>query len=474
MPGSWSTFPTSFCAETMLLLTDGRVLCQESATPHWWALTPDVSGSYRYGVWTRVADMPDLTRGPDAPGPNAPHSFASAVLRDGSVFVAGGEDNGSHVGADLLAAQVYDPVANRWRVLSTPDGWSKIGDACCCVLADGRVLLGSITDNAIALYNPEGGRWSPACPKLNKTSNEETWTLLPDGSVLTADCSGHPQTERYFPDRNVWEAVGATPVDLVEDSSNEIGPAILLPDGRVFAIGATANTALYDHETWVAGPQFPSVGQQMIGAKDAPAALLPSGSVLCTGGPVTGKTDDYKPPTYFFEFDPTTNEMTRVSDPPNSNWPPYAGRMLLLPTGQVLFANGSQLVAIYDEEGSPEDVWRPRITSFPSDVVTGMTYQLIGEQLNGLSQAVSYGDDATMATNYPIVRLEYANGIKYCRTANHSSMGVRTGTGYTSVTIPDDAPAGTARLVVIANGIPSAPFTVRIMKRRPLHHTTFA
>ena len=33
--------------------------------------------------------------------------------------------------------------------------------------------------------------------------------------------------------------------NLVETASFEIGPALLLPDGRVFAIVATGNTSLY-------------------------------------------------------------------------------------------------------------------------------------------------------------------------------------------------------------------------------------
>jgi hypothetical protein len=70
MPGTWSPLahqPT-FGAGTMLLLTDGTVMCQNSGTSHWWKLTPDINGNYVNGTWSALAD-----------GPNAPLYFASAV-----------------------------------------------------------------------------------------------------------------------------------------------------------------------------------------------------------------------------------------------------------------------------------------------------------------------------------------------------------------------------------------------------------
>ena len=91
MPGTWSPLnnqPT-FGVGTMLLLTDGTVMAQNSFSPHWWRLTPDITGSYVNGTWSQLAD-----------GPNGPLYYASAVLRDGRVFVAGGEDN-SGGGGDI-------------------------------------------------------------------------------------------------------------------------------------------------------------------------------------------------------------------------------------------------------------------------------------------------------------------------------------------------------------------------------------
>ena len=79
MAGTWQTLinqPT-FGAGTMLLLTDGSVLCHDESnngTSHWHALSPDSTGDYRNGTWRQLAD-----------GPNAPLYFACSVLADGRV-----------------------------------------------------------------------------------------------------------------------------------------------------------------------------------------------------------------------------------------------------------------------------------------------------------------------------------------------------------------------------------------------------
>jgi hypothetical protein len=81
------------------------------------------------------------------------------VLKDGRVFVAGGEYNVvSQV--DLLTAQIYDPVADSWTVLPTPPAWNNIGDASGCVLPDGRVLLGDINSKRTAILDPITKTWS--------------------------------------------------------------------------------------------------------------------------------------------------------------------------------------------------------------------------------------------------------------------------------------------------------------------------
>ena len=117
-----------FSVDTMLLLTDGSVMCHEYETVNWHKLIPDAKGDYVNGTWQTLTPLPA-----DAPvsqgGPaDAPLYYSSAVLKDGRVFVAGGEYNVTSQ-VDLLTAQIYDPVADSWTALPTPAGWNNIGCA---------------------------------------------------------------------------------------------------------------------------------------------------------------------------------------------------------------------------------------------------------------------------------------------------------------------------------------------------------
>jgi len=245
------------------------------------------------------------------------------------------------------------------------------------------------------MYDPSTNTWSAAGAK-DDASSEETWTLLPDETVLTVECQKHPNAEKYLAAADTWVSAGSLPTDLVEPSSIEIGPAFLLPDGRVFAVGATPHTAVYSPPpianmpgVWVAGPDFPTdENGNNLGAKDAPGCLLPNGKVLCAVGPVTGVSGAYLGPTMFFEFDPSPLTLERTSDPPNANGVPFTGRMMILPTGEVLFAAGTPAIYAYTADGDPDPAWRPYITDCPPRLRQLSVFKLEGRQLNGLSQAV--------------------------------------------------------------------------------------
>ena len=460
MPGSWQplTNQPTFNASTMLLLTDGTVMCQEANGTAWWRLTPDEWGDYANGTWSPLAPMID-----------ARLYYASAVLADGRVFVAGGEYHGGTVGVDWNRVEIYDPLADAWQPASTP-GWTHIGDAPCCVLPDGRVLLGSIDDTRTAIYDPETGTWAPGATKADPSS-EEGFTLLPDGTVLAPEDSNPPYAEKYLISAGTWVSAGQTPVSLIETTESiEIGPCLLRPDGTAFQVGGNGHTAVYqpDHDpaapgTWTAGPDFPdSSPGTPLKANDAPGCVLPNGHVLCVAG-TAPNSGGYAENGQFFEFDGKL--LDPAPAPANAAGNVYDGRMLLLPTGQVLFSAASPAAEIYTPVGEADDEWRPVITEHPRLLEPGHTYRIRGERFNGMTQAVAYGDDATMATNYPLIRLISEDGrVHYCRTSGHSTMAVATGHRHvhTSFTVPAGLLPGRYDLRVVANGIASREAEVRV------------
>ena len=291
---------------------------------------------------------------------------------------------------------------------------------------------------------------------------------------------GDTGAERYNPVTQTWSATGSTPFSLVSNTGNvhivpEMGPQILRPNGTVIAFGSNPNLTAYYNTSginagqWTAGPA--SSGD----IADGPASLLPSGNVL-----VGFEASFFTNPTSYYEYDGTN--LNPVTNPPNAGSDPtFVTTMLLLPTGQVLFTDLSGDVELYTSTFAPprpytySAAWRPTITSAPTNLGLGTTYPLSGTQLNGLSQASAYGDDATMATNYPLVTITN-NGsghVFYSRTHDHSTMGVATGgaTVSTNFDVPPVMETGASTLVVIADGIPSLPYSVNVAPGTTLTYT---
>jgi hypothetical protein len=267
-----------------------------------------------------------------------------------------------------------------------------------------------------------------------------------------------------------------------------MGPAILRPDGSVFQAGADSHTAIFGSgHGWIAGPDYPvddSHNQLVI--EDGPAALLPNGNVLmmASPGPHQGNT-----PATFLELTPAP-QNTLVEVPGVS----YAGslssndgQMLLLPTGQVLliphFLSSETHLGIYTPANPRFDFsWRPTVTavngkSCPATVFSQCSLvvhntsvnTVEGLGFNGMSQGAAFGDEYQSATNYPLVRLTEPQRVcthdcsppkvYYCRTHDHSYMGVATGDlpVYTKFDCPGVPNGQYYRMEVVANGIAGSP-----------------
>ena len=173
-------------------------------------------------------------------------------------------------------------------------------------------------------------------------------------------------------------------------------------------------------------------------------------------------------PTYFFEYDYIADTFTQVK----AIIPSYGGdslansgvancKFLDLPDGNVLVSIDGALTSrryyIYSPGSGPIAAGKPTIDNITTTNCTD--YMITGKLFNGISEGASFGDDAQMATNYPIVRLTDSTNVYYARTTSWNRIGaVMTDsledTAY--FTLPS-MPNGTYSLVVVANGNPSNP-----------------
>ena len=437
--GTWTQLTNSPPGgpNVMLLLTDGSVMVQAAIGTGWYQLQPDSQGSYLNGSWSALPSMH-----------NTRQYFSLQVLKDGRVFVAGGE-----IGTGGKTAEVYDPVTNTWTL--TPPSGQTFDDSISELLGDGRVMVAPVVPtigNGTVIYDPVANTWSTG-PTCMRSQDEVPWVKLPDGSILCVD--GNSQSERYIPALNQWVADSNTPVNLW--SNGETGCGHMLANGKAFFRGYT-HTALYTPSgtsapgTWSTGPNVP--GGQNCG--DSPGAVMTNGNVLFVAG-----ADFLTGPTSFFEYDATANRITQISGPTGmtSDNAPFSMKMLTLPDGSVLVNVGDALYE-YVPAGTAVTTFQPTIANITFNA--DGSYHLTGTNLNGFTEGAAYGDDFQMASNYPIVTLsDGAGNVHFARTFNWSSTALQTGTTVqsTDFALPQDAPNGTYTLAVIASGLSSAPVT---------------
>ena len=118
--------------------------------------------------------------------------------------------------------------------------------------------------------------------------------------------------------------------------------------------------------------------------------------------------------------------------------PSYTDRFLMLPNGQALFtAGGTSQLYVYTGTGPVISSSTPSIAAIFHN--WGNSYTLLGSALNGASQGATYGDDAEMDTNYPIVSVATNIGTTYfARTTNWNTtgVGVTNGSSVVSFSLP--------------------------------------
>ena len=425
-----------------LVLGDGSVMCANGGTS-WYRLAPNSAGSYINGTWTQLASM-HYSR----------LFFSSDVLTNGFVYVAGGEYGGG-------PAELYNPLANTWTVIKPPS--ENFSDAPSKILPNGNVLQ-SDSQSSYYIYNAlsnimmAGG----SCEDMNETC----WVRMPNDNILAV--TGYSTTsEHYVPSLNAWYTDNTVPVEVF-GYGGELGPAFALPNGKVFQVGATVNTAIYTPGstltaagTWVAGPQM-IFGTNGLGGVDAPGAEMITGNVLVCIGPTNG----FSSPCSFYEYNYISNNFTQENAPGGGTTfgasAPFGTSMLCLPDGTVLFfsGQGSTALYVYTPSGAPLAAGKPSISSIAQNA--DGSFLLTGVGLNGITGGAAYGDDWQMDTSYPLVRMTNSSTsiTYYARTYNWSSTTIQNPNPVTTdFVLPTNLPAGTYSLVASVMGNTSSPYT---------------
>ena len=204
----------------MLLLEDGRVMVSV-VSDSGDSTSPSSPSTNEFTILDPVSGIWERT---------SPNEFFNSqrlfLLKDGRVMSLGSVDPYAH-------AEVYDPAADTWTVLSSLDPFDHREYA--IQLSDGRLL--AIGQRSL-VYDPAADVWTPVAD-MAQARIGATLTLLSDGRVLVAggkDPDGIQQgqfstTEIFDPATELW-----TPgPSLSEPRSGH--SATLLPDGRVMFAG---------------------------------------------------------------------------------------------------------------------------------------------------------------------------------------------------------------------------------------------
>jgi hypothetical protein len=363
-------------------------------------------------------------------------------------------------------AEVYDPSEDRWTSISPADGSAhgtlpllssvalgyELGPS--LRLQDGRALVIGANQHT-ALYTPSTNTWAPGADMLGTLSNRY--------GTINALFGADDAPAALMPNGHVLLAADAGP-NPIESSGN-----ISKGSNVITHIPSTAGLQLFWGVAQANGQTTAISVGTYITSIDSPTQIHISNAATANSTDldlVFGGL--FSNPTRLFDFDPIAETISPVSPPiPDPNLafiPAFITRMLVLPTGQVLFNDGaSNQLWVYTGEGSPKSALRPVVSKIEySDGI----FTLAGKQLNGPSDGSAYGDDAQSNENYPIVRLLAADGeVFYCRTTNWTSIGVGPGTESVDFTLNSKVKPGLYALIVSGSGISSFPVLLEITAR---------
>jgi hypothetical protein len=408
---------------------------------------------------------------------------AMVVLPDGRPFIAGGTLQYDPF-YGLPMASAFDPATNsfgnmanmaygRWYPTST-------------VLGDGTVMTFSgldtngLTTNTVEIFNPSTGMWSIPYSASWKPSLYPRLHLLPDGDVFY---SGPSPTSAIF---NTSTHTWTTNVAMTNyGSTRTYGSSVLLPltpannyAPKVLILGggnpATNATEIIDLS--VSNPKWQYAASMYQGRIEMNAVLLPNGKVLALGGSV----NDGDATTASLQaeiYDPAANTFSPAGSEAYARLNHFVA--LLMPDATVWVAGGNPQRGTYEQH---MEVYSPPYL-FTTDT-SGNTVLATRPTISSAPASIGYGTNFTVQTpdaaNISSVVLMRNGADTHAFDMDQRMVGLSftAGSGLLTVTGPPNsniAPAGYYMLFLLNNlGVPSAAAFVQVYSGPQVAVPTFS
>lgn len=393
----------------------------------------------------------------DATGGSSYNYFCSghSVLPDGRIFITGGTTTANFYGERRTA--FFDPISETWSLgpSMANERWYPSN----VTLPDGDVLVLSGSSDPdtfiqqVERYDLTQDRFSTLPPSADSGASNFLYPrlfVLPDGTIARV---GMDRQTRFLDlDTNTWTAGP----DLTHGNRAN-SSMVALPGNRVLAIGGstggqlpTRTTEMIDFDD--ASPRWRSSGSMAEARQHLNAVLLPDGKVLAVGG--TRDSSFYDDPVYPAElFDPASETWTTMDSAgaPRA----YHSTAVLLPDGRV-FAGGHTRGTLDTtaEIYSPPYLFagpRPVIDAAPSTIGFGGQFTVSTDEaaaIDGITLIRAGSVTHTVAFDQRSVPLSF--------TKNPGSLRVQApGSAL-------DAPPGWYMLFLLDGGVPSVATWVQI------------
>jgi hypothetical protein len=416
---------------------------------------------YETSATTGNAMLWDSGSGSSEPAPlavTAEHDLwcsGHAIRPDGDLFVTGGTLWGSGPPNGTEQTAFFDPLSETWSV--GPSMAQKRWYPTDVSLPDGDVLVfagkvrSGVNASDVERYDGETGAFStlPASATRDMAFYPRMF-ILPDGRIVRV--GQERQTVFFEPASSSWTT--GPPMTF---GARTRGSAVMLPGAQeILAIGgatqtgATATAEILDLRG--SQPVWRPTGSMHDPRRNLNAVLLPDGKVMAIGG--NRGVGDYEDPVFRSElFDPATGRwsIAATQTAPRA----YHSTALLLPDGRVLSAGQSSgPLQTTAEIYSPPYLFagpRPVIDEVPSAISYGSTLEVATSQASSI-------DDVVLIRAGTVT-----HGVNFDQRS--VDLPFAAGQGTLNVTAPRsnmEAPPGWYMLFLVDAGVPSVARWVHV------------